>query len=82
MNDLFDFKARFDSKKNSEVLGRMFIALNLGNIAILSIIIPKNIIRIDQNTKWMCKKITFLSAAYCYFKKIFVIIPSLQKQTP
>ena len=56
MNDLIDSKARFYSEKNSEVLGRKFIASNSGNIAILSIIIPKNIIRIDQNTKWVCKK--------------------------
>ena len=82
MNDLLDFKARFDSEKNSEASGRIFIARHSNINEILGITASKNITRIDQSTKWMHKSPVFLSISYGYSKKILVIIPSFQKQTP
>lgn len=82
MNDLIDFKASFDSEKNSEVFGRMLIAYHSNINEILDVTVSKNVIWIAQNTKLTCKRPTFLLTTYCYSQKIFVITPSFQKQTP
>ena len=82
MIDMIAFKVCLDSKKNSEALGRMFIAYHSNINEILDIITSKNIMWIAQDIKQMCESPTFLSTDYCYYKKIFVIIPSFQKQNP
>ena len=38
----------------------------------MDIIAAKDVIYLDQNSKWLCKKPEFLSAAYYYYKKISV----------
>ena len=79
---MIDFKICFDSEKNSEIIGRMFIAHCPKINEILGFIAVKNIIWIDRNTKLVYKMQSFLSTTCLYYKKIFVIIPRLQKQTP
>jgi hypothetical protein len=82
MIDMIDFKTSFGVEKNSEIIGSIFVVCYSKTDEILDAIAPKNTILVDQNTGWMGEKLTFLSTDYCYYKKIFVIIPSFQKQTP
>lgn len=82
MIDLIDFKTRFDSKKNPEIIGRILIVYYSKINEISDIIASKNTIWVNHNTKWVCERLTFLPTTHCYYKKIFLIIPSFQKQTP
>jgi len=82
MIDIVNFKTCFGVEKNSEIIGSILVVYYPKINEILAAIASKNIIWVDQNTKWMGERLTFLSTAYCYHKKIFVIIPSFQKQTP
>jgi len=82
MIDLIDFKTRFDSEKNSEIIGRILAVYYSKINEILDIIASKNTIWVDHNIEWMCERLTFLPSAHCYYKKIFMITPSFQKQTP
>lgn len=77
-----DFKIRFGSEKNSEIIGRMFIVRCSKINETLGFIATKDVIWISQNIKSMYKMQLFLSTAYRYYKKIFMIIPRFQKQTP
>ena len=67
-----DFKVQSASEKNSVVLGRILIVCHPDINEILNIIAAKDVIYLDQNSKWLCKKPEFLSAAYYYYKKISV----------
>lgn len=82
MIEMVGFKVRSNSKKNSEIIGRILVVYYSKVNKILNIIVSENTIWVDHNTEWMCEKPTFLPTTHCYYKKIFVIIPSFQKQTP
>jgi hypothetical protein len=82
MIDIVDFKTCFGVKKNSEIIGSILVVYYSKINEILDTITSKNTVFIDQNTEWMGEKLRFLSTDYCYYKKISVIIPSFQKQTP
>jgi hypothetical protein len=79
---LIDFKTYFDYEKNSEIIGRMFVACYSKISEISDIAASKNVIWIAKNTKLTRKRSAFLSIAYCYYKKIFMITTRFQKQTP
>jgi len=77
-----DFKIFLGSEKNSEIIGRIPIAYCSKINKTSDVITAKNIIWLCQNPKLMYKMQLFLSTAYRYYKKIFIITPRLQKQTP
>jgi|SaaInlV_200m_DNA_3_1039701.scaffolds.fasta_scaffold14722_2 hypothetical protein len=79
---LIDFKTYLDIEKNSEIIGRMFAAYCSKINGTSDFISAKNVVWIGQNTKLMYKMQLFLSTDYCYYKKILMIIPRFQKQTP
>jgi hypothetical protein len=72
----------FNTRFYSEITGRMFVVYYSKINELLGIVTSKSAICIEQNSKCMCKKPTFLSTSYCYHKKMFAIIPNFQKQTP
>ena len=82
MIDLIDFNMCFDIEKNSEVIGRIFIVCDLEINKEAIIIAPKTIMCAGQSIVWREKTGLFLLTVPCCCKKIFMIIPSFQKQTP
>jgi len=82
MIDIVKLKTCFGVEKNSETTGRMLIVYYPKINKILVTIASKNITWIYQNTEWTDEMPMFLSAIHYYYKKIFMIIPSFQKQTP
>jgi hypothetical protein len=79
---LIDFKTYVGTEKNSEMIGRMLVILALKTNKTAIIIAPKTITWAIQSIGWLEKTRLFLLSVPCRCKKIFVIIPSLQKQTP
>jgi hypothetical protein len=82
MIDIIDFKTCFDVEKNSETIGSILVVYYPKINEILAAIASENTIWVDRNTEWMGERLMFLPTTYCYYKKIFMIIPSFQKQTP
>ena len=82
MMNIANFKTCFGVEKNSEIIGSILVVYYPKINEILDGIASENIIWVDHNTEWMGEKLTFLPTTYCYYKKIFMIIPSFQKQTP
>jgi hypothetical protein len=82
MIDLIDFKVRSNSKKNYEIIGSILVVYYPKINEILAAIASENTVWVDRNTEWMGERLMFLPTTHYYYKKIFMIIPSFQKQTP
>ena len=79
---LIDLKTYIGTRKNSEIIGRMFIVCDLKINKTAITIAPKTIMYTSQSIVLEEKIGLFLSTAPNCIKKIFMITPSLQKQTP
>jgi len=82
MIDMIDFKICSSVEKNSEIIGSIFVVYYSKINKILDTIASKNTILVGQNTGWIGERLKFLLTNYCYYKKIFILNPSFQKQTP
>ena len=79
---LIYFEICTDAEKNSATIGRMFIICNLKINKATIINAPKTIRWTGQSIVWIEKTGLILLTVPCCCKKIFVIIPRFQKQTP
>lgn len=79
---LIDLKTYAGAVKNSEIIGRMLIILALKINKTAIIIAPKTITWTDQSIGLLEKTGLSLLPTPCCCKKIFMITPRSQKQTP
>ena len=64
---LIDCKTCVYAEKNSEIIGRTLIICNFDSSVKAAIIVSKNIIWIDQNSKQIEKTLLYLlTDSYCY----------------
>jgi len=79
---LIDFKTCFDSEKNSEITGRNLVACYSKINEISDIAASKNVTWIAKKTKWMYKRLAFLSITYYLSQKNTPYYPKNPKAKP